>query len=226
MMTKAEEMKLAKKQIILKKALEHFSRYDFEEVSLREIAAEIGISVGNLYNYFKNKDALFEAVLEPFLQKVAIVKKFLLTHSDENNKQECEEDFLAHLALAQKIAKFVHKNRQMISILLFHSKGSSLEQFSDNMINFQTKRFHKEINQKAGSPVFDIFFAHNLVSYFYNTIREALMHDLDLQQLKQATKEMITFAYLGIMGTAEQKVASLNQEEPKQKKIISGFFEQ
>jgi len=205
MRSKAEELKLAKKQIILKTALEHFSKHDFEEVSLRKIAAEIGISVGNLYNYFEKKDALFKAVLKPFLRKVNVFKNFLNEHFDTEQKPS-EEDFLIHMQIAEKIAKFVHKNRQMIIILLFHSKGSSLENFSDQMIDFQTQRFREEINIKVGSPVFDFFFAHNIVSYFYNTIREGLMHELSQQELKKCIKDMISFSYLGVMGLAQKKL--------------------
>ncbi len=201
----AERLKQSKRLKILQVALAHFSKHNFEEVSLREIAAEIGISVGNLYNYFVNKDALFEAVLEPFLRKALIVKRFLSAHT-EGEQEEMEKDFSLHLELSDKIAKFVHKNRQSISILLFHSKGSSLENFPDQMIDFQTERFQSEINAKVGSPVSDFFFAHNLVSYFYNTIREGLMHNLDLAEFQKAIRDMIIFSYLGVMGLAQKKL--------------------
>ena len=194
------------KKKILATALLHFDKYGFENVSLRKIAAEIGISVGNLYNYFQSKDALFRATLSPFLRKVEMFKRFLGYHT-QNQPKEPQADFGQHLVLAQKIAKFVHKNRQMISLLLFHSKGSSLADFADQVIDFQTQRFHRELNQKAGAPVFDSFFAHNLVSYFYNTIREGLMHELSLDELKKQLKDMMTFSYLGVIGLAQKKVS-------------------
>lgn len=44
-------------------ALELFKKKGFHGVGLREIAGAAGVSIGNIYNYFKSKEAIFESIL-------------------------------------------------------------------------------------------------------------------------------------------------------------------
>jgi AcrR family transcriptional regulator len=48
---------------ILKAAEQLFSRQGFHGTGLREIADKAGVSLGNIYNHFETKEALFEALL-------------------------------------------------------------------------------------------------------------------------------------------------------------------
>ncbi|WP_242928185.1 TetR/AcrR family transcriptional regulator [Pontibacter vulgaris] len=49
---------------LLEVALRLFAVQGFEATSIRTIAAEAGISLGLLYNYFKSKDELLEAIFK------------------------------------------------------------------------------------------------------------------------------------------------------------------
>lgn len=46
---------------ILTVASQQFGQKGYSKTSIREIAELAGISVGNIYNYFTNKDELFRA---------------------------------------------------------------------------------------------------------------------------------------------------------------------
>lgn len=48
---------------ILDAAFEVFGERGFQGTTLREIAARVGISAGSIYNYFTDKDKLFEAAV-------------------------------------------------------------------------------------------------------------------------------------------------------------------
>lgn len=56
------------KEIIVKAALKVFLEKGFDQASMRDIAAEIGSSVGIIYNYFKTKDEVFEAAINVFFE--------------------------------------------------------------------------------------------------------------------------------------------------------------
>lgn len=49
-------------ETILEQAATLFSRLGYDAVEMKQVAAEAGTSVGNLYNYFPSKPALFLAV--------------------------------------------------------------------------------------------------------------------------------------------------------------------
>jgi AcrR family transcriptional regulator len=49
-------------ETIVEKAQSLFSKHGYEAVDMKQVAAEAGTSVGNLYNYFASKPALFLAI--------------------------------------------------------------------------------------------------------------------------------------------------------------------
>ena len=52
------------KQKILDKALELFSAYGYDSVSVGEIAKAVGIKAPSLYNHYPSKQAIFDAIVE------------------------------------------------------------------------------------------------------------------------------------------------------------------
>ena len=47
-------------------ARQQFERNGYSKTSMREIAVLAGVGVGNIYNYFTNKDELFREVVRPW----------------------------------------------------------------------------------------------------------------------------------------------------------------
>jgi len=54
---------MSKKEEILKVASKHFSEFGYDRASLDEVAREVGVSKPAIYYHFKDKYALYEAVL-------------------------------------------------------------------------------------------------------------------------------------------------------------------
>ncbi|MBF0945518.1 MAG: TetR/AcrR family transcriptional regulator, partial [Alloprevotella sp.] len=54
------------RRTIMDVARSAFLQDGFLKASMRGVATATGTSLGNLYNYFPSKDALFVAVVEPF----------------------------------------------------------------------------------------------------------------------------------------------------------------
>lgn len=52
------------KRVILDKALELFSAYGYDAVSVAEIAEAVGIKAPSLYNHYPSKQAIFDAIVE------------------------------------------------------------------------------------------------------------------------------------------------------------------
>jgi len=55
---------------LLEKGAELFTSHPYEELSMREIAAEVGISKALLYHYFPSKRAYFEATLSAWAEQL------------------------------------------------------------------------------------------------------------------------------------------------------------
>lgn len=78
---------------IISESLNLFSRKGFDAISVRDIAKAVGIKASSLYNHFKNKQDIFDTIIQKYSD---LVNKFLNSikirdNSDENlpNKQIC-----------------------------------------------------------------------------------------------------------------------------------------
>jgi AcrR family transcriptional regulator len=63
-LTRREKERECHKKHIMEVALGLFSKHGYHEVSMQQIAAASEFSVGTLYNYFENKDTLFDMILD------------------------------------------------------------------------------------------------------------------------------------------------------------------
>lgn len=61
-----------KKKAILQSAVQEFARLGYQKASLNSIVKDASISKGSLYQYFQNKEALFNYIFEQF---VLLVKR-------------------------------------------------------------------------------------------------------------------------------------------------------
>lgn len=52
-------------QVLKQDIQKQFLKNGYMKTSMRQIAQEVGVGVGNLYNYYPNKDILFQAIVSP-----------------------------------------------------------------------------------------------------------------------------------------------------------------
>lgn len=76
---------------IFESALYLFSKKGYENVSMRQIAAENGMSAASLYNYFLSKESLLELMYEFYFKNIALLHynpedDFELITQDDPNK--------------------------------------------------------------------------------------------------------------------------------------------
>ena len=92
-------MQYLKKEIrqnILAAAVEEFKDHGYADASIRNIANNAEISLGNIYRYFANKEALYFAVINPFLNSVkqAIEQDIVFEGKDMREASEKLVEFL------------------------------------------------------------------------------------------------------------------------------------
>lgn len=59
----AQTLKLDYRNKIIKASKEEFLKYGFKDASMRRIAASAGMTVGNLYRYYKNKEDIMNSIV-------------------------------------------------------------------------------------------------------------------------------------------------------------------
>ena len=119
--------KIIKRQIIIRAAIEVFSKNTFQKSSISEIAQRANVAEGTIYQYFKNKEALFFAI------------------PDEKTKEFCKELEL-HL---QGITGAFNKIRKFIWYYLYFFKMNP-EYARTLMLEMRvSKRFAKSKTYKS-----------------------------------------------------------------------------
>lgn len=95
------------------------------KVSMRQIAAFSQVGLGNIYNYFSGKDAVFRAVVQPVIiefdkllqRQHGNSRQGYITYTLENQFRNSVNNYL----------RIIRKYRRELTILLFKSRGSSLQ---------------------------------------------------------------------------------------------------
>ncbi len=141
------------KQIILEKALELFSERGYDAVSVGDIAAATGIKAPSLYNHFKSKQAIFDAIFESTSKRYEKD-----TDKIDIHVQNAAQDFrgferISENALFEKVRQMftyslhdvtVSRLRKMLTIEQFRSpKIGELysERYVERMIGYHARIF-------------------------------------------------------------------------------------
>lgn len=114
-LSRKERHRMMDRALITETAARLFSERGFYNVSMSEIAAEAEFSVGTLYNYFKNKDELYETILMDWAGN-------LMSQNIDILKEDGDviEILRRYFTI---INQFMIKNQAMIRFYLIESRG-------------------------------------------------------------------------------------------------------
>ncbi|MEG1848520.1 MAG: TetR/AcrR family transcriptional regulator [Lachnospiraceae bacterium] len=108
------------KQNIINAAMEEFLTAGYSKSSLRVIASHAGITVGNIYSYFHNKEELFETIVLP---TVGRIKGLILMKLSTNNTIT----ETSAMEVTKQIMALFNDNHNGFLILMNSAKGSKYE---------------------------------------------------------------------------------------------------
>ncbi|MCK4407016.1 MAG: TetR/AcrR family transcriptional regulator [Bacteroidales bacterium] len=195
-------MQTQKKDIrktILEVSMREFLEHGFKDASMRTIAKKSGVSLSNIYNYFKNKDEIFTQILSV---PVSLLNKVNNLFDDEYffDIENIRSGKIKQLKFTYSI-KFICNYRDELNLLLFKAHGSSLQNFKDNWIDENTvasikwiKKYNHIHSKKIKASE---FFIHNLNSSYVNFITEILMHDIHKNKMIEYLKEYFEYSFNG-----------------------------
>lgn len=140
-------------------SVKEFKSNGFEKSSMRNIAKEAGIAVGNLYRYYKNKEDLFDAVVGPAFDKLV---NFIVEHkgpetlnSDINN--------ISFQMQFKGFANIYFQHKDEILIIIDGSKGTKYENAKDEIIKITENKIKDALKNclQNNECIFDdVFIAH------------------------------------------------------------------
>jgi AcrR family transcriptional regulator len=117
----AQILKEEYRERILNASLAEFFNYGYEDASMRRIAVEAKMSVGNLYHYYPNKEKLFNALVQDTIQAFnTIILKQGKLEINEIERNAWFKDQVKQLT--QGLVEVYSKHQTETLILLRYSK--------------------------------------------------------------------------------------------------------
>ncbi|CBV43968.1 TetR/AcrR family transcriptional regulator [Halomonas elongata] len=137
----AQTLKTAVRTRILAAAAEAFAREGFAAARLTDIAAEAGVSTGNLYRYYPNKAALFDAVV-PRAVAARLLWLIRARVRELGTLVEWRSATSPGSARAAALLDFWIERRLPVVILLAGAQGSSLAHVRPLVVRELTRMAH------------------------------------------------------------------------------------
>jgi len=177
---------------IYEAAAKEFFDKGFSNASMRDIARGAGMTVGNLYRYFKDKEALFYNVVEPAYESLMkLVKK-----SIEIVNLSFDNSFFEFLA--EQILKISKEHKIELLILFEGSTGTKYERAKEDMVmvveDFLKGNISERLKQKGIEIADEYLFRVIAVGFVDGMTMIAKKYDSD-EKLKLAAAHFIAFYF-------------------------------
>ena len=139
-------MKLLKEEMrqrIVEAARDEFFQSGYARASMRAIAQQAGMTVGNIYLYFPGKEQLFDAIVGETVRQIQEITRLPSANNDTIRK----------MADALR-APFV-QNRVEFMILVTRSSGSKYENYKQMLITLAQRRMREEFVARGYEALYD-----------------------------------------------------------------------
>jgi len=197
-------MKVLKDEIrdaIVNSAKEEFFKKGYERSSMRSIAKGTNTTVGNIYKYFVNKEALFSHILDP----ITLELENLINHHDD----ELEPG--DHSSIDQLIEQqgailidLVKKSRIELLILMYGSEGSKFKGIKDQLVSLLSQGTKKHLisyysrsNGSVTGPVPVDPLAYALAQSFFEGIFTLIRNSSNPEEIEKSGIELIKLFFNG-----------------------------
>lgn len=187
---------------ILRSAKTEFLRCGFVGASLRKIAAEAGVTTGALYRHFRDKEALFEAVVAPVLQGFFA----LYDGHDAESYRLLEETGMEPMWEGTErsivmMLQYIYQRFDVFKLLFSCPEQTPYENFTHALVEREIGATvaYMEQAKALGFPVreLDRSALHLLVNAQFTCVLEMILHDVPEEEALAAVRELSRFFVAG-----------------------------
>ncbi|MGL6200492.1 MAG: TetR/AcrR family transcriptional regulator [Lachnospiraceae bacterium] len=188
---------------ILTEARAEFLANGYENTSMRNIAARVGITAAALYRHFADKESMFSALIQPALDefdKMLTADNTELYERFDQDQLEClwgfsEERF-------EIAVSFIYQHFDAFKLLLTCSAGTRFQNFQHDLVVKEVKSTMKirqyMISRGIHVNIIDEQDLHLIMSGFISTIFEFIIHDYSRKDAMKHIGVLSTFFHSGL----------------------------
>ena len=194
MATKAKETQ----RNILETAKTHFLSDGLTGASLRNIVKDAGLTTGAFYKYYPTKEALFDALTDPYLEHIyeiydQVIAEFEKLSADDQTKN------MASISSdgMEEMLNYVYEHYDNFKLLLRCGDSGKYEDFIHGMVAREIQSSHRYLEKMKEEgvevPVVDDSLMHMIYTGFFSSIFQIIEHDIDRITAKKNIKQLKQF---------------------------------
>ncbi len=192
----AQVLKNSQREKILNSALSEFAKYGIQKTSIRNIAKKSGMTVGNIYHYYKNKQDIANAVLAPALDKLNCTLKEMLSKNmpilNSEHHMLITEDEMKNLliTLANIIADIEENHTEELYVIINDEEINNIYStiflgYIEDIFNI-TKPF-----SSYSQPMLDML-AKSFTTAIFSGVKECVIFKYNNPISKEDFREILT----------------------------------
>ncbi|MBN1574810.1 MAG: TetR/AcrR family transcriptional regulator [Deltaproteobacteria bacterium] len=185
-------------------ALEVFGRKGFRGTTMAEIAAEAGVSVGNIYRYYRGKEDLFYSLITPdFIEELKSLFRAKMKTADGMELAEMRDyDPMNVRDIALK--DFFSRNRLKTIIVMDRNEGTRYEGFKEEMVEFIIETALQYIDTVKDKRTITLSrIKIDLLKVVYSNLYSAVVEILKLysksEDIDDAYETLLDYHFFGIV---------------------------
>lgn len=172
------------RQNILKTALNHFLEYGFAGASLRSIVKDAGLTTGAFYKYYPTKEALFDALIDPYVDELYGIYDSVLEEFQSLPPEKQTENMASASGNGMdQMVNYVYDHYDNFKLLLRCSDNEKYGDMIHNLVGREMRSSKQYVDEmhRAGINVPDISdsLCHMIYSGFFSAIFQIIEHDMD-----------------------------------------------
>ena len=193
------------RQHLLECAKKEFLEKGYMKASLRNICKEAGVTTGALYFFFKDKEALFGALVEEPLKKlyVAMEEHFVTEMRNEEQVAQLALEDDRDLEISRQIIRQMYSNRDAFLLLLTKSQGSRFENCLDEVVDISEQQYRRlcdTVTCSTKKPRIDAYMTHWMAHIMVDTFVHLFLHETEESVALKHVDALTMYLVRGWMG--------------------------
>lgn len=191
---------------LIESAKREFENKEYEKVSIRNIASSANLTIGALYQHFKNKEDLYDCIVSP------ICDDFISITNDRNKDfiDSLERDEFSIISeelsyITNDLLKYIYDNWKIFRIIILNDKTKIYKTFFNTIVENETKMTQLMIEKKNIIQYQHLTFKKlkSLISAQYQGIFALMRTEDDIKNLDNDLHLLFDFfryGWIGVLG--------------------------
>jgi AcrR family transcriptional regulator len=185
-------------------ALDVFSKKGFRDTTMADIAKGAGVSVGNIYRYYKGKEDLFYSLIKPdFIEELKSLLRAKMKTADGMELYRMRDyDPMNMRDIALK--DFFSENRLKTIIVMDKNEGTRYEGFKEELVRFITETSLQYVDtmkdkRRIALSEVNVDLLKIVYSNLYSAVVEILKIYKDVEDIYDAYENLLDYHFFGIV---------------------------